>query len=151
MIQLRNTEYLSNGDIGTIVKIDPKANDDEPCITVNFENGIQQGYTREELGYLDLAYAFTVHKSQGSQYKCVLIVLPNKVSQFLTRSILYTAVTRSKEYVAIFSPTPTIQYMIHNAKKNVRYSQLVQRLRYCYEKIVRGKHLENTQKEKRAG
>lgn len=137
VMQLRNTEYLSNGDVGTVTSIDPSADDDEACLTVEFESGIAQGYSWEEIYSLDLAYAFTVHKSQGSQYKCVLIVLPNKASQFLTRSILYTAVTRAKEYVSIFSPTPTIQYMIHNARKNVRYTQLIPRLRFLFERKIR--------------
>lgn len=149
VMQLRNTEILSNGDIGTVIKVAPGASEDGECLTVKFENGIEQGYSREELGSLDLAYAFTVHKSQGSQYQCVLIVLPNKVSQFLTRSILYTAITRAKQYVAIFSPTPTIRYMIQNNKKNVRYTQLIPRLKKRYELYIAEK-AQKIKKEKAA-
>lgn len=136
VMQLRNREWLSNGDVGTITEVNPKADDDEACLSVEFESGIIQGYNWEDIKQLELAYAISVHKSQGSQYKCVLVVLPNDTSSFLTRSILYTAITRAKEYVALFGPVSTIRYMIHNDRKDVRHTRLVPRLQSAAKKKV---------------
>lgn len=135
VMQLRNTEWLSNGDVGTVIDVDPFADSGDLCLTVEFENGIVQGYTRDDLTQLDLAYAFSIHKSQGSQYKCVIIVLPNETSSFLTRSILYTGITRAKAHVALIGPTATIRFMIHNERQDVRHTRLIQRLRVIKEKI----------------
>lgn len=129
VMQLRNTQWLSNGDVGTVVNVTPSAGSNEICLTVEFESGIIQDYRRDDLTQLDLAYAFSIHKSQGSQYKCVIIVLPNEPSSFLTRSILYTGITRAKAHIALIGPSDTIQYMIHNNKQDVRHTNLMPRLR----------------------
>ena len=128
VMQLKNTEWLSNGDVGTVTEVHTKAKGTDACLYVTFESGIVQGYNHDEIHQLDLAYAMTVHKSQGSQYKCVITILPNKTSTFLTRSILYTAITRAKEYDAVIGPTATIRYMIHNARMDVRHTRLIQRM-----------------------
>lgn len=67
VMQLRNTDTLNNGDIGVITGIDPTASGTDPCLSVRFENGILRDYIKDELGQLDLAYAMSVHKSQGSR------------------------------------------------------------------------------------
>lgn len=128
VMQLRNTELLSNGDVGSIVYVNPHAESNECCVTVQFENGLEENYTKEKLAQLDLAYAYTVHKAQGSQYKCVIIVLPNKPSSFLVKSILYTAITRAKDCIAIIGPTETISFMIQNDRRDIRFTQLTKRL-----------------------
>lgn len=128
VMQNKNTETLSNGDIGTIVAIYPNAEDTDPCVVVQFENGTKEGYIRDRLEQLDLAYAMSIHKSQGGEFDTVLIVLPNYASSFLRRNLLYTAITRSKKNVAIISPTETIAACIRNDKKDERYTRLCARL-----------------------
>lgn len=128
VMQLKNTETLSNGDVGTITDVIPYATDAEPCVIVQFENGIRQEYIREDLFQLEHAWATSVHKSQGSQWRVVLFLLPCRTTDFLRRNILYTGITRSQEYVAIFGPESTVQYCIQNNKINDRYTNLAKRL-----------------------
>jgi exodeoxyribonuclease V alpha subunit len=124
VMQLKNTDTLSNGDVGTIVFVAPNAPETEACVVVEFENGVTQKYLRDDLNQLDHAYALSIHKSQGSQWKLVLVILPNQPASFLKRNVLYTAITRSSKYVGIFGPTATVSYMIHNAEENERYTNL---------------------------
>lgn len=128
VMQLRNTDSLSNGDIGTIVYVNPRAGDTDVCATVKFENGTTVEYIREALVQLEHAWAISVHKSQGSQYRVVILMLPNQPSSFLRRNILYTAITRSQENVAIFGPTRVIEHCIQNDKQDLRYTNLISRL-----------------------
>lgn len=128
VMQLKNTESVSNGDTGTICQVQPDAAADEHCLWVKFDTGLTIPYTKDDLNQLELAYAFTVHKSQGSQYPCVVMILPQKRTPFLKRNLLYTGITRASKYVAIISPTVTIDYMIQNCKTDDRYTTLVQLL-----------------------
>ena len=95
VMQLKNTESLSNGDIGTITYVEPHASETDPCVRVEFENGYEQDYVREELVQIEHAWAISIHKSQGSQWPNVLVVMPEKFTNFLRRNILYTGATRS--------------------------------------------------------
>jgi len=129
VMQLRNTDKLSNGDVGTVIGVYPRADGSETCLAVEYSDDLVVPYIREELVQLELAYAISVHKSQGSQYKTVIVVLPNESSRFLRRSILYTAITRSSMNVAIISPTDTIRACIVNDKEDERFTNLQARLR----------------------
>lgn len=129
VMQLKNIVDASNGDIGTVQRINPTASEAEPCVTVAFENGNTVSYLREQLMQLDLAYAISIHKSQGSQYPAVITVLPNNCTSFLKRNLLYTAITRSSKNVALFSPTNTIQYCINNNRIDERHTRLSYRLK----------------------
>lgn len=128
VMQLKNTDLLSNGDVGTIVFIDTHAGETDPCLIVEFENGIRHSYIKESLVQLELAYAITIHKSQGSQYQNVIVMMPNRFTPFIRRNLLYTAITRSSKNVAIFGPLDTIRKSIENNKKDDRYSNLKNRL-----------------------
>lgn len=132
VIQLKNTEVLTNGTLGTITMVNPGAGEGEYCLEVAFEGGVTYGYVRDELTMLDHAYALSVHKSQGSQATTVLVILPANPNGFLRenlrRNMLYTAITRAQKNVAIFAPTKTISECIHNYKTAVRHTGLVQRL-----------------------
>lgn len=134
VMMLKNTESLSNGDIGTIVEINHETMDQEAGVTVRFENGITEFFSKENLSRLDLAYALTVHKSQGGQYRVVIMILPDKPSKFLQRRVIYTGVTRSKELFAVFGPRHVLSYAIRNNKYDKRYTGLVLRLRDAQER-----------------
>lgn len=129
VMQLKNTETAVNGDVGTIQMVNENAEVDEPCVVVQFDDSnLVKEYTKDELNQLELAYAISVHKSQGSQYPCVVMVLPNERTPFLQRSLVYTGMTRASKYMAFFGPLRTLQYAITNAKLDERYTGLVQRL-----------------------
>lgn len=129
VMQLKNTTSVSNGDVGSIIKVNPSASASDPCVVVKFENGTTIDYISEDLPQLELAYAISIHKSQGSQYPVVIIVMPNRFTRFLKRNLLYTAITRSSQNVAIFSPSSTLKKCIVNSKPDERYTNLSNRLR----------------------
>ena len=133
VMMLKNTESLSNGDIGTIIEVVSETADKEAGVVVKFENGIKEFFSKENLSRLDLAYALTVHKSQGGQYRVVIMILPDKPSKFLQRRVIYTGVTRAKEYFAVFGPQHVLAYAIRNNKYDKRYTGLVLRLRNAHE------------------
>ena len=114
---------MFNGDIGTVVKIDPAAE----TLTVNFDDRIAD-YDFNELGELEPAYAMTVHKSQGSEYRAVVLAAWGGSAYLLSRSILYTAVTRAKTLLVVVGREQTVAAMTANAKVNRRYSGVKLRL-----------------------
>ena len=81
-----------NGEAGTITHLDTE----EDELTVLFDDGREVCYDRGALEDLDLAYAITIHKSQGSEYPVVILVIPPTAPRLLTRNLLYTAVTRAR-------------------------------------------------------
>lgn len=129
VMMLKNTDTLNNGDIGVVTSVTPTTTEDnEAHLMVTFENGVEHKFPKENLFQLDLAYGLTVHKSQGGQYKIVIMILPNNTSPFLQRNVVYTAVTRSKEYFAVFGPPEVLAYAIRNNKYGKRYTGLTLRL-----------------------
>ena len=125
VMQLKNTPTAVNGDVGTIQLVNEQADVDEPCVVVKFDNNdLIKEYTRDELNQLELAYALSVHKSQGSQYPCVVMVLPTECSAFLRRDLVYTGATRASKYVAFFGPLSTLQHAIRNGSLDTRYTAL---------------------------
>ena len=114
---------IFNGDIGVIRAIDPQAE----TMTVVFEDR-EADYDFSQLSELEPAYAMTVHKSQGSEYRAVILAAWNGSPYLLSRSILYTAITRARELLIIVGREETIAVMTENAKKNRRYSGLKLRL-----------------------
>lgn len=114
---------IFNGDVGTVVSIDPGAE----TMTVVFDDR-QAEYDFSQLGELELAYAVTVHKSQGSEYRAVILTAWSGSPYLLSRSVLYTAITRARELLIIVGREETIQAMTENARKNKRYTGLKLRL-----------------------
>lgn len=112
-----------NGDIGTIAQIDPITE----TLTVDFEDKLAT-YSFEMLNELEHAWALTVHKSQGSEYKAVVLALSGDVQMLLTRGVLYTAVTRAKELLIMVGDDNIAHRMIDNNKQSRRYSALRLRL-----------------------
>ena len=125
VMQLKNTQTVINGDVGTISMVNADAEVGEPCVVVDFDyNGMVKEYTKDELNQLELAYAFSVHKSQGSQYPCVVMMLPNEHSPFLRRNLVYTGMTRASKYMAFFGPMNTLKFAIQNNKQDKRFTAL---------------------------
>ena len=114
---------IFNGDVGTISAINPA----EETLRVVFDDR-EADYDFTQLGELEPAYAMTVHKSQGSEYRCVILVCWNGSPYLLSRSVLYTAITRARELLIIVGREETVAVMTENAKKNRRYSGLKLRL-----------------------
>ena len=114
---------IFNGDVGTIWEINPAAE----TLTIVFDDR-EADYDFTQLNELEPAYAMTVHKSQGSEYRCVVLCAWNGSPYLLSRSILYTAITRARELLIIVGREETVAVMTENAKKNRRYSGLKLRL-----------------------
>ena len=112
-----------NGDVGKVTDIDPG----EETMTVVFDDR-QVEYTFDLLGQLELAYVMTVHKSQGSEYRAVILSVSQANPYLLTRSILYTAVTRAKELLILVGDPAVVQQMVENNRQSRRYSGLKLRL-----------------------
>ena len=114
---------IFNGDVGRIQTIDPASE----TLTVLFDDRLAE-YDFTQLGELEPAYAMTVHKSQGSEYRAVILTAWNGSPYLLSQSILYTAITRARELLIIVGREETVGVMVENARKNRRYSGLKLRL-----------------------
>ena len=114
---------IFNGDVGTILEIDPGSE----TMTIRFDDR-EADYDFTQLIELEPAYAMTVHKSQGSEYRAVILTAWNGSPYLLSRSILYTAITRARELLIIVGREETVAAMTQNAKKNRRYTGLKLRL-----------------------
>ncbi len=112
-----------NGDVGIIQKINPQSE----SLTVVFDDKFVE-YEFSQLNELELAYAMTVHKSQGSEYRAVILSAWNGSQYLLNRSLLYTAVTRARELLIIVGREETVAAMTQNAKIGRRYTGLKLRL-----------------------
>lgn len=113
-----------NGDCGVIKEI----NLFSETVTVEFEEGKLVVYPFNGLEELDLAYAITIHKSQGSEYPAVVIPILTGPRMLFNRNLLYTAVTRAKYCVTIVGSKQMVQYMIDNVNEQKRYSTLRERI-----------------------
>lgn len=116
---------MFNGDVGEIVQIFPA----QECLVVRFDDKLAT-YTFDMLGELELAYAMTVHKAQGSEFEAVIVAVSSGVPRrLMTRSILYTAITRAKKLLVLVGSNDAITYMVQTNARNKRYSALRSRLR----------------------
>ena len=101
----------------------------QECLTVRFDDKLAT-YTFDMLNELELAYAMTVHKAQGSEFDAVVVALSNGTSpRLLTRPILYTAITRARRLLVIVGSDGVIETMVNTNIRNRRYSALRARLR----------------------
>ena len=112
-----------NGDVGIISDIDPQME----TLTVVFDDRVVD-YEFDQLGELEPAYAMTVHKSQGSEYRAVILAAWGGSPFLLSRSVLYTAITRARELLIIVGREEVVAAMTENAKRNRRYTGLKLRL-----------------------
>ncbi len=123
-IAVDSGQGVFNGDIGVITEIHEKSR----MLTVMFDEGRQVEYTYTNLDELELAYAITIHKSQGSEYPAVILPLIGGPKMLLNRNLLYTAVTRAKKCVIIVGSRDTLNEMIENVDTRVRHSGLKERI-----------------------
>ena len=115
---------IFNGDVGVIREIDPSGE----LITIQFDDRICV-YTADLLNQLDMAYAMTVHKAQGSEYRCVVLVSAAVAPALMVRGVLYTAITRARELLVLVGDDVAPGQMAANDKQQRRYSGLRRRLR----------------------
>ena len=113
-----------NGDTGLIRMI----NEIAELAEVEFEDGRYAQYTFKQLDELELAYAVTIHKSQGSEYPAVIIPILSGPRMLMNRNLLYTAVTRARKCVTVVGSEETFREMINNEKQQRRYSSLDRRI-----------------------
>lgn len=116
---------IFNGDTGIIKSISAY----QEIMAVEFDEGRTVEYSFKQLDELELAYAITIHKSQGSEYPAVVIPLLTGPRMLLNRNLLYTAVTRAKKCVTLVGNDATFQGMIANVSEQKRYTGLKDRLR----------------------
>jgi exodeoxyribonuclease V alpha subunit len=101
-------------------------------VTINFEDRTAT-YTAEMLTEVDLAYAMTIHKSQGSEYRCVVLCAMPSAPSLMVRGVLYTAVTRARELLILVGDDAAVKSMAANDKRQRRYSGLRWRLTHSGE------------------
>ena len=109
-----------NGDIGYISRIDPDTHE----VTIRFDDGKICRYAQTDLYQITLAYAITIHKSQGSEFDCVVIPLVPGAPIIITRNLLYTAITRAKKTVVLVGSKQILARMIHNNYTAKRFTLL---------------------------
>ena len=115
---------IYNGDIGTLLTVDP----DNETLTVDFD-GRRASYGFDALIELEHAWAVTVHKAQGSEYRAVILALGGGSPMLMTRGVLYTAVTRARELLILVGDDALAYQMIDNYRRSRRYTALRVRLR----------------------
>ncbi len=118
-----------NGDAGRIRSID----DDAEAMEILFDDGKVVEYDYSQLDELELAYAITIHKSQGSEYPVVVLPVHSGPPMLLTRNLLYTAVTRAKNLVVLVGLPETVSAMVARDKEVQRCTGLAERIRSLYE------------------
>ncbi len=122
--QDENGTGIFNGELGKILRV----NEEEKQIKVEFDDGKVAWYLYSDLEQLEHAYAITIHKSQGSEFDVVIIVLPQAYSGLLTRNLLYTSITRAKKLLIVIGGNRTINFMINNDNNKNRNTGLKYKL-----------------------
>ena len=123
-IPVKTGEGVFNGDIGIVQEINHFAE----TLEVEFDEGRRAEYSFRQLEELELAYAITIHKSQGSEYPAVVIPIYPGPRMLMTRNLIYTAVTRAKACVCLVGIPEVFQAMVDNATEQKRYSGLKDRI-----------------------
>ncbi|WP_176761889.1 SF1B family DNA helicase RecD2 [Pseudobutyrivibrio sp. YE44] len=121
-----------NGDVGIIKEI----NDWAKSVTVEFEEGRQVVYPFANLDELELAYAITIHKSQGSEYPAVVMPIMDGPRMLMNRNILYTAITRAKKCVTMVGDADVFYSMVDNVSQAKRYSGLQARIEEAFRESI---------------
>ena len=134
IMQNKNTEKVSNGDLGFIRGVD---NGPEKCIEVDFGEDRKLKYRAEDMSKLELAYATTIHKAMGSEYKIVLMPLLKSHNIMLSRNLLYTGITRAKKRVILVGQKPALFMAIHRNDIIKRNTLLGERICLYYKAMAK--------------
>lgn len=130
VMQTKNTDFAKNGDIGVIHSISFEADKGDPnkktdIVTIEFnDDGNLVRYDAEQMENVDLAYCTTVHKSQGSEYSIVIMVVSPEHKAMLRRNLVYTGITRAKDCVIMVGRVEALTKAIQNNKTDKRYTML---------------------------
>ena len=116
---------IFNGDIGTILTIDEYSRE----VVVEYDEHRRVTYQYAQLDEIELAYAVTIHKSQGSEYPAVIMPLLTGPRMLFNRNLLYTGVTRARNCVTILGSREMLRQMVANNYQNRRYTSLMERIR----------------------
>ena len=125
VMQVKNNyeKNVFNGDVGIVLYADASSK----TLSVSFDDRTVE-YVGDELDELTLAYACTIHKSQGSEYPAVVVVLDSSHFIMLQRNLIYTAITRAKGHVWVLSAPGAFHQAVHNNRSNKRYTRLAERI-----------------------
>ena len=126
VMQIKNYEQVNNGDVGYIQSITGEVND--ATVVIDFGDGRIMEYENDQLKMLDLGYASTIHKSQGAQYKSVIMNLQCAHAIMLIRAIVYTAITRARLRLMIVGERKALCRSIRNTKADQRGTRLARRI-----------------------
>lgn len=146
VIQTKNDYQLAvfNGELGTIASISAGE------ILVEFEGREPVKYTLERAGALQLAYALTVHRVQGSEYPWVIVVCHSTHSYMLTRQLLYTAITRGKKGVVMVGDEKGLRRALQARKTDTRFTALIERMRGELEECDSSRETDNEGNDRRS-
>lgn len=125
VLQLQNRDECVNGDVGKVIQVYNAG------IRVRYANS-EVDYTTSELSQISLAYAMSIHKSQGSEAKSVVTTIQPEHARMMSRNLLYTGITRAKSVCTLISDPATIEQAINNEATSKRITGLTQMIRYNY-------------------
>jgi exodeoxyribonuclease V alpha subunit len=115
---------IFNGDMGKIIEI----NEEASILIAEFDDMRRVTYQFSMLDELELSYAITIHKSQGSEYPAVIMPLLGGTRMLFNRNLLYTGITRARNCVIILGSSETVRAMVDNVDENSRYTALTERI-----------------------
>ena len=121
-----NGAGVFNGELGTIIKID----EEEKVLTIKFDDNKVADYLFQDLDQIEHAYCITVHKSQGSEFDVVILLLPQSAPMLLTRNLLYTGMTRARKLLIVIGNSNILNYMVNNINTKKRNTGLEFKLKY---------------------
>ena len=133
IIQTRNSEAASNGDVGVIdaIRVDE---DGEALVEITLVDGRELLYTNDDMEYLDLSYCISIHKSQGAEFPTVIIPLLKEHYVMLRRNLLYTAISRAKSKVVLIGQRQAVFTAIHKNDVDKRNTVLADRITAYYDR-----------------
>ena len=123
-MQLHNRDGICNGDTGRILAITKDPETDSTLVEIDFGDGRVVRYGTDALDTVELAYAMTIHKSQGSEYQTVILPLLSSAYIMLQRNLVYTGITRAKKRVILVGQKQALFMAIHRQTPNSRHSVL---------------------------
>lgn len=137
IMQTKNTEKVSNGDLGFVRAIYTTARSGGTAAQLDFGADRKVNYTLEEMGNLDLAYCTTIHKALGSEFEVVIIPLLKAHSIMWYRNLLYTGITRAKKRVILVGQKQVLFMAVHRTEANKRNTMLGERMTLYYQTFAK--------------